>query len=231
MPTFMGVDLPETYASCRRRMLDLLGTLSSGDAERPVPGTPGWTVRDVVAHLAGVASDVTAGRIDGAGTPPWTARQIAERADVPIAELAQEWRGLGPSVDPVVNAAPRIAFDALVHEQDVRCALGLDGPGDHDAADAAVQIVIDGLGRRLERAGGPALRLVAGETEWIIGPGEPAATVRLPFSELFRVLFGRRSAGQVRAYAWDGDPAPYLPLLSVFGPLPEVDVVEPTPEL
>jgi len=224
--TFMLVDLPETYASCRGRLLDLVEALPPGEAERAVPGTPGWTVRDVVAHLAGVAADVTAGRIDGAGTPPWTARQIAERAGVPIAEIAREWRRLGPSVDPVVAAAPRIAFDALVHEQDVRCALGLTGPGDHDAADAAVQIVIDGLGRRLERTGGPALRLVAGETEWIIGPGRPAASVRLPFGELFRVLFGRRSAAQVRAYSWDGDPTPYLPLLSVFGPLPEADVVE-----
>ena len=226
MPTFMLVDMRATYASCRGRVLDLVDTLPPADADRPVPGTPGWTVRDVVAHLAGVAADVTAGRIDGAGTPPWTARQVAERADVPMAEIVQEWRGLGPSVDPVVSAAPRIAFDALVHEQDLRCAVGLDGPGDHDAADAAVQIVIDGLGRRLERAGAPALRVVAGETEWIIGPGEPAATLRLPFGELFRVLFGRRSEAQVRACSWEGDPAPYLALLSVFGPLPEADVVE-----
>ena len=48
----------------------------------------------------------------------------------------------------------------------------------------------------------------------------------MPRWELFRTLFGRRSAGQVLAYAWAGDPSPYLPLLNVFGPLPEADVVE-----
>jgi len=37
---------------------------------------------------------------------------------------------------------------------------------------------------------------------------------------------GRRSAGQVRTYDWQGDPSPYFPLMSLFGDLPEMPVRE-----
>jgi hypothetical protein len=61
-------------------------------------------------------------------------------------------------------------------------------------------------------------------------PGRPAGAgaepavavggvgVAEPF-ELFRALSGRRSAGQVRSLAWDGDPAPYLDVLAPY-PMP-----------
>jgi hypothetical protein len=51
------------------------------------------------------------------------------------------------------------------------------------------------------------------------GAGPPAATLAGAPFELFRALSGRRSAGQVRSLAWDGDPAPYLDVLSPY-PLP-----------
>ena len=44
--------------------------------------------------------------------------------------------------------------------------------------------------------------------------------------EFFRALAGRRSTAQVLAYDWSGDPAPYLPVLNHFGPLPDEDVIE-----
>src|SRR4051794_9796354 len=85
------VDFPEMYAACRGRVVDLVVTLPATDLERPVPGTPGWTVQDVVAHLAGVAADVVAGNAEGAGSPAWTANQVAERRGRPITDVAEEW--------------------------------------------------------------------------------------------------------------------------------------------
>ena len=32
--------------------------------------------------------------------------------------------------------------------------------------------------------------------------------------ELFRAISGRRSAAQIRAFAWDGDPDLYLPVIA-----------------
>ena len=45
-----------------------------------------------------------------------------------------------------------------------------------------------------------------------------------PQHEWARALTGRRSAAQVAAYDWSADPAPYLDLLSPFGPLRDTDV-------
>src|SRR5438552_8278953 len=163
------MEMPEVYAATRARTLDLVGSLPAADLDRPVPGTPGWTVTEVLAHLVGVAADVAGGRTDGAGTPPWTAAQVAARKGATVAELADEWTALASAVDPVAAVAPRMAFDALVHEHDIRGALGLSGPGDEAAVDTVLQSMVAGLGHRLEKAGAPALRLVAEQTEWIVG--------------------------------------------------------------
>jgi hypothetical protein len=81
------------------------------------------------------------------------------------------------------------------------------------------------LGRRLDERGRPALRLRAGERDWVEGAGPPAAVLAAAPFELFRALSGRRSAGQVRALAWDGDPEPYLDVLSPY-PTPPSPLLE-----
>jgi uncharacterized protein (TIGR03083 family) len=116
----------------------------------------------------------------------------------------------------------RTGFDVLVHEHDIRGALGLAGPSDEEMVDSVLQLTVDRLGERIPSA----LRIKAATTEWVVGPGEPAATVTTDSYELFRALFGRRSDAQVLAWDWEGDGKPYLDELSFFGPLPDKDVVE-----
>src|SRR3954468_20563801 len=69
----------EIYGGTARRLLDLLDDLDDAAWSTPVTATPSWTVRDLVAHLAGLTADAQAGRLEGAGTDEWTARQIAAR--------------------------------------------------------------------------------------------------------------------------------------------------------
>ena len=60
---------------------------------------------------------------------------------------------------------------------------------------------------------------------WSMGaPG--GATFTAAKLDLIRVMSGRRSKRQVMAMDWLGDPSPYLPLLSPFGPLGDTDVNE-----
>lgn len=221
------VEPVDRYLAARGRILDLLAAHPDREAV-PVPGTPGWTVHDVVAHLAGLVSDANAGRLEGAGSPPWTAAQIEARRDTALADVLAEWERELPPFVAAMQERPTLAFvfDVLVHEHDLRGALGLQGPGDPDAVDWSLQPLVGRLGSRLEKDGGPAVRIVSGDTEWTLGPGEPAATVEVPRFELFRAVFGRRSAAQVRGWPWDGDPTPYLEHLNVFGLLPAEDVVE-----
>src|SRR5205814_115350 len=94
-------------------------------------------------------------------------------------------------------------------------------PGERDGAalDFAVQKVMAGLHRRLDAAGAPALRLVAGNQEWTVGTGEPAATVSADGYEFLRAMIGRRSRAQIAALAWEGDARTEVRVLSLK-PLP-----------
>lgn len=58
---------------------------------RKVPACPEWTIKDVIAHLAGLAADWRAGNLAGYSGDASTARQVAERRDRSIDDLLAEW--------------------------------------------------------------------------------------------------------------------------------------------
>lgn len=220
----------EVYADVRRSLTALLRTITDEQAAAPVAACPGWTVKDCVAHLAAVATDVLAGRVEGAGTDAWTGRQIAERQHQTMAGVLDEWDEAGPRLEEVLAgageaSAPILAADAATHEHDVLAALGRSDRRDSPGVEHGLQVGIGALHHRLTRDGVPALRIVSGDDEWIAGAGEPAATVAADRYDVFRALIGRRSRAQITAFAWDGDPAPYLGAFSLFPP-PEADLDE-----
>ena len=67
------MDVASLYASGRGNVTSLVQGSTQLELDRPCPATPGWSLKDVVGHLTGVAADVVAGRMDGAGKPAWTA--------------------------------------------------------------------------------------------------------------------------------------------------------------
>lgn len=218
------------YADTRRRLADFVRTLEPARLATPVPACPGWTVHGVIAHLAGLAADIAGGRLTGFPSDEWTAGQVAARAGRSVEELLAEWDEHAPAVEAVIAAQTGIvslAVDVATHEHDVRAALG-EPPVEQSAGfDYALQAFVMGMGYRLRKRGLPALQLRSGDQEWTLGEGDVAATVAAPAAVLLRAVSGRRSAAQVRALTWDGDPDPYLALFGPFGGLPAEDVVEP----
>lgn len=202
--------------------------------EATVPATPAWTGRQLLAHVVGIPSDVLAGRLDGVGTDAWSARQVAERSDRSVAELVEEWRASAPAFDERVKNAPEgmagaLAADILEHELDLRGLLAVPVPeACVSAVEPCLNFMLGFLDRRVKQAGLDSLRLRAGNQEWTVGPGDSpvAASVVTTPVELFRVVAGRRSPAQVASLDWEGDPAPYFPVLSAFGPLADSDVHE-----
>jgi hypothetical protein len=79
-----------------------------------VPGTPVWSIADLVAHVTGVASDALNGRLIGAGEPAWTAAQVAQRAGRPIAAVLDEWRGCAAKLEAVLEGG--FVRDVVIHE-------------------------------------------------------------------------------------------------------------------
>lgn len=74
------------------------------------------------------------------------------------------------------------------------------------------------LGRRIVDAGLRGLVLRFGDQTRIVGVADrmpPAATLEAPLDELHTVLSGRRSAKELRALRWIGNPEPYIALLAI----------------
>lgn len=235
-------DLDLVYEATRKELADFVAGLSEEDLERPVPATPGWTIHDVVAHLAAVpdcaaAGDFPAEFFAAVGSEPgiavlngWTGRQVDERRPRPLRDLLDEWeraaeivlpmiRGEEPWPEGVVPFAERILVtDIAVHRQDLYGALGLVRGRDSAPAHIGFSTYAAGAGLRIMAAGGGrSLRLVTEHKEVVAGEGEPSATVRASHFELFRALSGRRSPDQLRGYDWDGDPEPFLDLFYPYG--------------
>jgi uncharacterized protein (TIGR03083 family) len=169
----------------------LAPTLTEEQLAATVPGTPGWTVHEVLAHLAGTASDSVTGRMDGAPGPEWTSRHVSERADLPVAELVAELQSHEDAVveSVVDNPRPALVWNLAVHHADLHEALGLPRMPD-----------------RLWLPVAEALAPRAGAVADAVSP-----------YELFRGLFSRRSRAQMQAWG-TGLTAEELDDLCLFGP-------------
>jgi uncharacterized protein (TIGR03083 family) len=210
------METAEAYRTVRERML---GMVEGADPATPVPTCPGWTIKELLSHCAGVAADVLAGNIAEAGTDPWVAAQVDARARATLAEVTGEWRATGPQVDEVCaqlgDAVAQLIFDVVTHEQDLRAAVRTPG-----GADGAVDVA---LGWAATTWGGQdppthgTLRMRAGSVEATRGTGDPVVSVDLTTLEALSALTGRRTRDELRAYAWDGDVDPWLPAFT-WGP-------------
>lgn len=216
------------YRDGRNRFIDVV---RDADPATPVAACPRWTVKDVLAHVAGIPADILAGRVDGVATDPWTAAQVEARRDATVADIAAEWHQSGAQVDEMVDSfgptGAQLLFDLTTHELDVRAALGAPFPDDLEVYDVALDFVMANLvgGAIAER--GP-LRIVAGDRTWTAGgDGEPLATLTTTKRELIRAVAGRRSRAQIASMDWTGDPAPFVDAFA-SGPFtfPETDIVE-----
>lgn len=206
------------YRQARSRVCDLVGSMSEQQLAKPLPATPSWSGRDLVAHLVGVAADVASGNIAGMTTEPWTAAQVERRKGRDLDDLLAEWDEVGPQAELAV-AERRVTLppvhDVTVHETDLREAHDLPR-APQDSVPPLLNSVLTVVARNnADQPGG--LLLTSGDQQWRIGTGEPQASVELDPYELYRGLFSRRSRRQLRAWPWRGDPGSYIDLLPVFG--------------
>ncbi|MEP6625318.1 MAG: hypothetical protein ABJC79_12805 [Acidimicrobiia bacterium] len=117
-------DHSAAYRGVRERIIDLVRSEPPERQMMVAPATPDWRVHDVVAHLAGATSDVLAGRLEGVGSDPWTAKQVEDRHDVLTEVVLDEWDTNSVQIDPMVPtfgpASGQIVLDAVTHEHDIR---------------------------------------------------------------------------------------------------------------
>lgn len=186
-------------------------------AELTMPACPGWTVRQTVAHLTGLAQDVVSANLEGVGTEAWTQAQVDRLGQHSIDELLDLWgQTIGPLAAQLTGATPEIAagqlvFDVLTHEHDIRGALGEPDARDGDLSyQVALGFLATMYDLTLRHTGRAAMRLTTPSigTVQLGDPGAATDQLALEVSDFdaLRAFGGRRSEQQLLALPWHGDP-------------------------
>jgi uncharacterized protein (TIGR03083 family) len=210
------------YQETRERIAALVTGLDDAAWSIAVAACPGWSVRDVVAHLAAVAEDWASGRLTGPPSDEVTAAQVARFGGYDVAGILAAWTEASAQLHRLAETAalePPLG-DIVVHEHDVRGALGRPGARDSEA----VRCISDELLTMLEPP--VPLRVTVEDVQYRSGPGEGTEIqLRTTRFEALRWRTGRRSRAQLAAMDWSGNPTPVLDRLYLFGPA-EADLVE-----
>ena len=235
------MEIQAIYAAQQEQLTSLVLDHADRNLDR-VPACPEWKVRDVLAHVVGLASDAVTGSLPTLNLlEQWrddevvetrdrmTADQVDRLADRSIGDLADDWRQLTGTMSPMMSGeipfpgpspfglSAVLVTDLAVHDQDVRGALGAPRAADGPALSLALATYCFGVDYRIRELDLPALALQYGNKQRILGNGEPEVTVTGDRFELLRALGGRRSRKQILAFDWVGDPSSYLALIPAYG--------------
>jgi uncharacterized protein (TIGR03083 family) len=206
------------YAATRVRITELL---ESADPDEAVAACPGWSVRDVVAHLCGMAEAVAAGDRPGGDRDAWLDDLRLARRHQPLGELLERWSATVAGVGPVIDGGAHGLFvDAVVHEHDLRAAIGAAGARGAPEVRAAVQLQLDEIGTLLRRRGLGALVIDSGAVSWTSHFAKGGCTLRADPWEASRLLANRRTPEEIRAIVVNGVVEPYLAVLERRRPFP-----------
>ena len=204
------------YQQSQGRILSLV---HKGNEDTQVAACPGWTVRDTVAHLLGVLTDLTAGKIADASSDEWSAEHIRRAANRSLGDLAGEWHLRGNTSPGVFQSLGAVLVaDLVTHEFDIKQALGNTQGRNEQVVRSVALFYLNALDHAWREDGVAPLRFITEDKHLDIGGDDPKASVKMSWWEITRVVSGRRSADQVRALTWNTSPEPWLEHLFVFGP-------------
>ena len=219
------MDAIEEWSRAQERVIALMEGASAEQVEGRVPACPDWTARDLFSHMVGLGSDVVAGDEPDDHNEDWTAKQVAERRGRTVDDLVEEWRETAEPLRTWMRAnGPRPLGDVVIHEQDLRGALGVPGAKDGDGVAAIRDRFAPRVGQRLP--GGTTLGLVGKNWSWASDGGDPEqadVVLHADEFELHRAALARRSAAQLRSWTTKGDIEPVLDAFATLGDLPTGD--------
>lgn len=207
-------ELTTAYREFRLRLTELGRSLDPAVADAKTPTCPEWSVKDVVAHMTGIAADILDGNIAEAATEPWADAQVDKRRELTLAEVLDEWDTKGPLLEELLaKVAPAIAFqfyiDAFTHEWDIRQALGTAPVApDFSLVAHTMPTIGDALSDRLQEQSLLPVELVLHglptDPYQFTFDGSPAdrqaraqVSIELDAFEFLRLSMGRRSLSQI----------------------------------
>ena len=181
--------LDRAYRDARHRVTEVVAGLSVCQLRTSVPATPGWTVRELVAHVVGIAHEEIV-RMPDSGTDDGTRRQVAERRDCGLSALLAEWEHVAPAVEMGLARVERGHWQPFL------------------------EVMMRSLRRRLRASSALLIHDEPGQ-QWNCGSGEVDTVLRADGYELLRATFSRRSRRQIAAWSWT--PGPHAEAVERFG--------------
>lgn len=215
-------DLSRLYRETRERVISLVSEFDDKALDAAVPACPGWSVRDVMAHVTAVAEDAVAGRLTGPPTNDQTAVQVARFRGRDIAEITAIWAENATAFERIIGTMqiwPAVT-DVTSHEHDIRAALGRPGARDTDAVWHSAQSLLTRLRPPV------SLNVTVEDAEFKVGPDTgPELRLTTTRFDALRWRMGRRSRAQLARLDWSGDPTAVIDHLVIFGPA-DHDIIE-----
>jgi hypothetical protein len=181
------VDTGSLYERTRRQFIALTVALSDEQLQLQVPATPDWSVRDVLAHVVGLAADLNAQRFpepDDVGGMAWTAIQVERSRGLTLAEVVAEWDREAAAFEAGLRAfgyetGSHFVADLHAHFQDERSAVGLPAAADELTVAVALDHYLGYFDDLLTGAAWGTLDVVAaGESRQLGTHGQHRARVR-----------------------------------------------------
>ncbi len=225
----------ELYAAVRARIGAVLTDAGPDVDERLVPACPEWNVAQLTAHLAGTTAALAAGDRPTGDVQAWVDAQIADRAGRGALENWAEWDSVGPAYERLLDENEAgygsLLFDAIVHDDDLRAAVGRPPARDPDAVTYALGRVLSRADAVARKKGSGTLRLSCGGETRQIGEGEPVTTWEIADAwTAMRVLISRRSAAQLTALGMDESRQRWLDVLPYALPTTDLDTEHGAPD-
>ena len=211
------------YLAHLRREFAAFQACLDGDLMARVEHCGSWTLYDLADHLgqgnvwAAVAVTDKRGDYEGPAAPRdqvALAGWFGDTCAVLLTALDTDPAASAWTIAPPPTAGfwqRRRCLEALIHRWDAEHSLGISGPVDPALANDGVAEVVGTMAPRQVRLGRtPALRQAVRlraedtDTSWVLGPGEPVATIRAIAADLLLLLWGRLPADDP-SISWDGD--------------------------
>ncbi len=214
---FDGERLAAEYRASRERMATLIESTDDGRRRLVVSACPAWTVHDLVSHVTGIAVDLSVGRAPVGDPQPWVDRQVDERRTRTTDAVVEEWARASEAFEPMIASSPKafwgLVYDLVVHEFDLRQALGNRDGRDEEAVMVAAELGLRLVKGDLRAAGlGAVIVEMAGECIRV-GSGDGELTLRTTPFECLRLLGSRRTRAELEAADFEGDLDRYLDAL------------------
>jgi uncharacterized protein (TIGR03083 family) len=212
---FPGEVLAAEYRAARERMQAIAAELDGAQTVLVVPACPAWTVKDLFAHVTGIAADLGAGNRPEGDTQAWVDRQIDQRRNRSLDEVVDEWAAVAPRFEQMIEERPSrlwgLTYDTVVHEHDLGNAIARRGARGSTGVHVAAELGLALVDADLRRLALPAFRVRIDDRDIVVGEGEVQLELATDAFECLRLLGSRRTVDELRAAPFTGDLDRYLP--------------------